>query len=112
MGMICAFTSLTVLLSRGPFSPKVLHCWGAMVPAVVVGAPLGSIILKPAATPYLRVLFYVMAFTQFTFFAALKIKASAPTWVAVSLVTVAVLGLLAVHYTRSRRVDLNSTLNR
>ena len=47
---------------------KIIRCWGADAFIVVLGAPIGSLVLTPEATKLLRRLFYVMATVQFVNF--------------------------------------------
>ena len=65
MSIMSIFTSLVRSMTGGGFSSPTLLCWGAMVPVVVVGAPLGSMVLSPSASTWLRRLFYVLAVAQF-----------------------------------------------
>ena len=64
MAIISNVFSLARALTGG-FSRPTLLCWAAMVPVVVVGAPVGSLVLSPAAATWLRRLFYVLAACQF-----------------------------------------------
>lgn len=93
MGILSAVASLLRAMTAG-FSPRVLHCWGAMACVVVLGAPLGSFVLSPKAVPYLRLLFYVLAVVQLVLFGVLKIKDDAAQWSAVGGVTACVVVLL------------------
>lgn len=70
---------------------------------VVLGAPLGSLVLTPAALPYLRGLFYLLAVAQFALFGALKIGSDLIVWVVIVCITVVVLGLLLAHYLTNRK---------
>ena len=73
-------------------------CWAAMAFIVVIGAPIGSLVLTPASIPFLRFLFYVLAVTQFILFGALKIQGNLIVWsVAAAITVVTVIGL-AVHF--------------
>lgn len=96
MGIMSVVCSAARGFTTG-FSPKVVHCWGAMAFIVCVGAPVGSMVLTPAAVPYLRALFYVLAALQFTMFAALKIQGNGEQWLVVAVLLSAELLFLAAH---------------
>jgi len=64
MGLLSLQASVCRALNGG-FSRKILLCWGADSFIVVLGAPVGSLVLSPSATRILRRLFYVMAVVQF-----------------------------------------------
>ena len=65
MGILSAFTSAVRAL-RGGFADRgVLLCWGADAFVVVLGAPIGSLVLTPTALHALRKLFYVLAVLNF-----------------------------------------------
>ena len=66
---------------------------------VVLGAPVGSLILTPAALPYLRALFYFLAVAQFLLFGILKIGADVTVWIIIVCITVLVFAALLGHYT-------------
>jgi hypothetical protein len=68
-----------------------------MVIIVVVGAPVGSMVLRPGTVPYLRALFYIMALVQFCLFAALKIKGDATTWAVTTIATASTVLVLIWH---------------
>ena len=84
------------------FSPRVLETFAAMVPVVVVGAPLGSMILTPERLPYLRCMFYFLALFQLTMFGVLKIKGAWQSWLAIICLTLIQLVALLVHYRRRK----------
>eukprot|EP00930_Biecheleria_cincta_P014206 TRINITY_DN1231_c0_g1_i5.p1 TRINITY_DN1231_c0_g1~~TRINITY_DN1231_c0_g1_i5.p1 ORF type:complete len:441 (+),score=75.57 TRINITY_DN1231_c0_g1_i5:53-1375(+) len=67
--------SLSVGMSR-----EVMLCWGACVPVVVIGAPVGSLVLTPKRTLFLRRCFYVLALIQFGTFDILEIKGNLLAW--------------------------------
>ena len=67
MGILSAVTSIVRALNGG-FARKILLCWGADSFVVVLGAPVGALVLTPAATIALRRLFYLMAVVQFVNF--------------------------------------------
>ena len=68
-----------------------------MACVVVVGAPVGSLVLSPATSPCLRGLFYVLAVTQLVFFGVLKIKGNAMLWGTIGAITGAVVIALAAQ---------------
>lgn len=97
MGAMSVVTAAARGFTAG-FTPKVVECWGAMAFVVCVGAPVGSMVLTPAAVPYLRLLFYTLAVVQFAMFAALKIQGDTAAWGAVAIIVgVEVTGIVA-HY--------------
>ena len=65
MGILSAFTSVVRALSGGFADRGVLLCWGADAFVVVLGAPIGSLVLTPTALRALRKLFYVLAALNF-----------------------------------------------
>jgi uncharacterized membrane protein YfcA len=97
MGVLSAVVAIVRVLD-GAIGENALFCWGSMVIVVVVGAPLGSLVLRPEFVPYLRALFYVMALMQFVMFAALKIKGDTATWVIVVVVTAGAVATLGLHW--------------
>lgn len=94
---------------NGGFERKILLCWGADAFIVVVGAPVGALVLTPSAAHMLRRLFYVMAVAQFVNFTFMeeafydrRVAPFVGTRVYLVLVPllVAEVGLLALHYRR------------
>ena len=71
MGLISLFLSLARALNGG-FERKILLCWGADAFIVVLGAPIGSIVLTPAASAVLRRVFYALALIQFVSYAYME----------------------------------------
>jgi len=112
MGLLSLFTSLARVLNGG-FDEKILLCWGADAFIVVLGAPIGSLVLTPAASTVLRRLFYVLALVQFVSYVymeeAFYDKRYAPyigtdVWyVLVPLFTALLLALFAHHLTLRRQ---------
>ena len=102
--MLVLYLCLTLLIhcNRRPHA-RPCAGWGAMSFIVVLGAPLGSLVLTPAALPYLRGLFYLLAVAQFALFGALKIGSDLIVWVVIVCITVVVLGLLLAHYLTNRK---------
>ena len=103
--VIMAVMSCLTSLLRGiysEFSERTMDCWAAMAFVVVVGAPLGSIVLKPSMIPYLRGLFYVMAVTQFAMFSVLKIGLNVPSWIVICVLLVVEIAALITHYRLSQ----------
>lgn len=60
MGALSLLCSVARALNGG-FERKILLCWGADAFVVALGAPIGALVLTPAAASTLRRLFYVMA---------------------------------------------------
>ena len=63
MGLLSTVTSVCRALNGG-YERRILLCWGADSFVVVLGAPIGALVLTPRATAVLRRLFYVMAVVQ------------------------------------------------
>jgi len=102
--VIMAVMSVLTSLIRGiysDFSERTMDCWAAMAFVVVIGAPIGSIVLKPSMIPYLRGLFYVMAVTQFAMFSVLKIGLDAISWIVIVLLLCVEVTVLGFHRHRS-----------
>ena len=97
MGTLSLVCVLSRLIVGGSFSPRTLETWAVMVPVVVLGAPLGSLILTPARLPWLRRLFYFLAVFQLAMFGALKIRREWTSWMIVSSLTVAQISALVGH---------------
>lgn len=90
-------TAAMVLIAGGS-SPQVYHCLLAAAPIVVLGAPLGSLLLRPSLVKVLQRLFYVLALVQFVSFAYLKVKTNMNAWAGIlSGLLTASLGI-AVHF--------------
>uniref|UniRef100_A0A7S3PQA9 Membrane transporter protein n=1 Tax=Aplanochytrium stocchinoi TaxID=215587 RepID=A0A7S3PQA9_9STRA len=98
MATMSIATAVTRALSPEGIDTDVLYAWGAMGFVVVLGAPIGSLILTPAATPYLRKLFYFLAITQFVLFGILKIKDDVIAWISISILTAVLIIALYMHY--------------
>ena len=71
MGAISLVCSVARALNGG-FARKILLCWGADSFIVVMGAPIGSLVLSPKMALALRRLFYAMAVLQFVNFAYME----------------------------------------
>ena len=102
--VIMAVMSILTSLVRGiysEFSERTMDCWAAMAFVVVVGAPIGSIVLTPSMIPYLRALFYVMALTQFAMFSVLKIGLHLASWVVIFVLLFVEIASLIIHYRKS-----------
>jgi len=97
MGALSLVCVLLRLIVGGSFSPRTLETWAVMVPVVVLGAPLGSLVLTPARLPWLRRLFYFLAVFQLAMFGALKIRSEWTSWVIVCSLTVAQISALVGH---------------
>ena len=64
MALHSVYTSLARALTYG-IGRDTLLCWGADVWIVVLGAPLGTLVLTPSSTVFLRRVFYALALLQF-----------------------------------------------
>lgn len=93
--------SLLRLLTTG-ISVESTHCWAACIPIVVLGAPVGSLLLTPTRTQMLRRCFYVLSLVQLVSFGILKIKDNVMAWLCVMGALLAVSLCLALHYTFSQ----------
>jgi uncharacterized membrane protein YfcA len=98
MGAMSGLTAVTRALSPEGFTSRVIYTWGAMAFVVVMGAPVGSLVLTPTSVPYLRMMFYVLAVVQLALFGALKIKDDTVAWVVIFAVTVVQVALLVSAY--------------
>jgi len=79
-------------------SREVILCWGATAPIVVMGAPIGSLILTPKRTLYLRRMFYLCAVGQFASFGVLKIKDNVDYWIGIIVYILLIAGGSFVHF--------------
>merc|ERR1711879_1064141 len=86
------------LLQEGGISDDVVLCWAACTPIVVLGAPLGSLLLTPSMTRKLRLCFYVLSAVQLASFGILKIKGNVTAWVGVACAVVTTIVVLALHF--------------
>ena len=110
MGALSLVCSVARVLNGG-FERKILLCWGADSFLVVLGAPLGALVLTPQASRALRRLFYAMAVLQFVNFAFMEEAffdaAVAPyvgkrVWLVLAPLLLVELAVLAVHFARLR----------
>ena len=83
---------------HGGYSPSVLLCWGSTAWLVVLGAPVGSMLLEPSCARRLRHAFFVLAAAQFGSFANLRIRGDVLAWVFVLVTTAALCAALATHH--------------
>lgn len=98
MACVSIFASLARSMTGGGFSQPTLLCWGAMVPIVVVGAPIGSLVLSPLVATALRRLFYGLAAFQFACYVAFAPDPTSVTWRLVAGGLVAEVVVIAYHY--------------
>lgn len=97
MAAMSIFTAMVRALTGG-FDIKVVRCWAAMAFVVVLGAPIGSVILSPGAVPYLRKMFYALAVIQFVMFGALKVQGDVNTWLAMAVLFAVEFLAIGAHY--------------
>jgi len=71
------------------FDRRTIDAWFATVWIVILGAPVGSLLLTPLFKKWLLGAFYVLSVVQFTTFAVLKIEGDTILWIAFSAVSVA-----------------------
>ena len=96
-GVVSAIAA-TLRVLNGGFNEKVVHVWAAMSVVVVIGAPVGSLVLTPEAVPYLRALFYVLAVVQLVMFGVVKIGPDAVARAVIAVITFVLLGAFTAHY--------------
>eukprot|EP00931_Biecheleriopsis_adriatica_P056377 TRINITY_DN33407_c0_g2_i1.p1 TRINITY_DN33407_c0_g2~~TRINITY_DN33407_c0_g2_i1.p1 ORF type:complete len:382 (+),score=61.38 TRINITY_DN33407_c0_g2_i1:196-1341(+) len=98
MAAISVLGSIMRLHHEDGITDEVKLCWAACIPIVVLGAPLGSLLLTPGMTEILRRGFYFLSVVQLVIFGILKIKDNVFAWIgvagAVALTTLAV----SLHY--------------
>jgi len=82
---------------------SVYLCLFATSPIVILGAPVGSLFLKPAYEKYLKLLFYTLGFLQFIVFGVLKIGDDSSAWAIISCSILFVLLIIVTHYLISFR---------
>jgi hypothetical protein len=98
MGCMSLLTSCCRALSSVPITHRTILTWGAMAWVVVLGAPVGSLVLTPACIPYLRMMFYILAVAQLILFGLLKIQGDIFAWVVIIVLTVVQLTALSTTY--------------
>lgn len=98
MGVLSFATTTTRVLSSDPITNHVILCWAAMAFIVVLGAPVGSLVLKPSNIIYLQYLFYLLSLVQFILFGILKIKTNSTVWIIIGCIIFTLLILLSLHY--------------
>jgi len=86
------------LLQEGGISDEVILCWAACTPIVVLGAPLGSLLLTPSMTQKLRLCFYILSAVQLASFGVLKIKSNVTAWIVVACAITTTIFMLALHF--------------
>lgn len=93
-----------MVLIQGGSTERVYHCLACAAPIVVLGAPLGSLLLRPSLIKILQRIFYLLALVQFVSFAYLKVQTRLWAWVGILCgVSAAVLGVAAhVYFTMYR----------
>ena len=95
--MINATNTTNTTSNDAVFTSRVLETWMAMIPVVVVGAPLGSLVLTPERLPWLRRMFYVLAVFQLIMFGVLKIKNNWVSWLVIGIITMVQVAFLCLH---------------
>jgi hypothetical protein len=102
MAILTCIQSLVAGLT-GNLDDEALLAWGAALWVVVLGAPIGSLILTPGRVGLLRKLFYVLAVVQFASFGAIKITDDIVSWAGILVVLVAVVGMITLDYFFNRK---------
>mmetsp|Transcript_16918 Transcript_16918/g.29848 ORF Transcript_16918/g.29848 Transcript_16918/m.29848 type:complete len:409 (+) Transcript_16918:80-1306(+) len=82
---------------------SVYLCLFATSPIVILGAPVGSLFLKPSFERILKLLFYTLGFLQFIVFGVLKIGDDSSAWAIISCSILFVLLIMVTHYLISFR---------
>ena len=94
----------TMVIIQGGSTARVHHCLLCAAPVVVLGAPLGSLLLRPVLIKVLQRVFYLLALVQFVSFASLKVQTNLSAWAAIlAVVGATVLGLVAHLHIALRR---------
>ena len=94
----CSVLGTFLRLTAG-ISQEVMLCWAACVPVVVLGAPLGSMLLNPSSTKFLRRCFCLFVLVQFISMGVLQLKDDWAAWTVV-LVAVVLTTLLSHLFLR------------
>lgn len=84
--------------------PEVYLCLFAVSPIVTLGAPTGSLFLKPAYEQYLKLLFYALGFAQLVVFGLLEFKDDGTAWLVIGCSVAAVLLIIFTHYFISYKI--------
>ena len=95
---LLSIVTATVRITTVGMDAVVYDCWGATAWVVVLGAPLGSLLLTPLRATFLRTIFYVLVVLQTVSFSLLKIKNDLNVWLATSALTLSNVSLLAAHW--------------
>lgn len=91
---ICSILGTCLRALTAGISREVMLCWAACVPVVVLGAPLGSMLLSPSSTKFLRRCFYLFVLLQFISMGVFQLKADLVAWTVV-LVAVLITSLMS-----------------
>ena len=93
-------------------SNEVLLCLFSCAPIVVLGAPIGSLFLKPANQRNLRYAFYILGVLQLLIYGVIKIGDDVQSWIAIAASICAVCGALFLHYRLLGSIILVPSKNR
>jgi uncharacterized membrane protein YfcA len=102
--IVMAFSTIIMSIIRliqGGIAHEVYLCWGAVLWLVVLGAPIGSLVLNKEREAFFRRLFYCLAVIQFTTFAILKIKLRTDAWIFVGATLSVFCACITMHAYRS-----------
>jgi uncharacterized membrane protein YfcA len=94
-------TAILILISGGS-TPKVYNCLLCATPVVVLGAPLGALLLRPSMVKVLQIVFYLLAIIQFVCFAALVLKTDLDAWQGPIVGITLSLGGVIAHFYREK----------
>lgn len=84
-------------------SEEALSVLFACAPVVVLGAPIGSLLLTPPNQQRLKYAFYMLGILQLFVFGVIKIGSDVKAWAAIAGAICAVAGSLLLHFTISGR---------
>jgi len=98
MAIMSIIGTIMRLLHEGGISDEVKLCWAACIPIVVLGAPMGSLLLTPKLTEFLRRGFYVLSVIQLVTFGILKIKDNVNAWLGVAGAISLTILTVTAHY--------------
>jgi uncharacterized membrane protein YfcA len=97
MSILTCVVSVCRVLT-GTVHRDVFLCWGATLPIVVAGAPLGSMVLNKFRETIFRRLFYILALIQFVTVGIIKVKTNLVAWIAIAVFLLLVCLALTIHY--------------
>lgn len=103
MGVMSAVTVLLRVATQS-IEHKVYMCWLAAAPIVCIGAPIGSLVLRPRAEASLRKLFYLVALIQLVVFGVLKMQTDIFGWIFLGVIVTCTIAGVLLHRMRAIHV--------